>query len=139
VPLPAGAITVSPDGRTLTVDAHDVAVIDDPSGMPATVSFQITWTGRRRRQRRGRGGTAPATSPAAFVGRFLRKTTATGSFSGSETGFTFSSDATPVAKSVFAELGTERNGTFLTHGARCRACAARRAGTGDPDPVGGGW
>ena len=138
-------VTVSPDERTLAVDAHDLTVIDEPSGVPATVSFQITWTGHRGHQRHGRGRTAPAASPGAFVGRFLRKTTATGSFSGTETGFTFSSDATPVAKSIFAELGVERNGTFLAGGARCRACAAQRrpvAGDDPPgstDPGGGGW
>jgi hypothetical protein len=133
VPLPDGAVTSSPDGRTVSVDVHDLAVIDDPGAVPATVSFQITWKGRHGRRRLGRGTKVPPTAAAAFLGRFFRVARATGSFSGSEAGFTFSSDPKPVPKSRFAELGTERNGSFLAAAARCRACGAPAT------PAGGGW
>ncbi len=123
MPLPDGAVTSSTDGKILSVDVHDLAVIDTPGALPATVTFQITFKGRHGRRSLGRGARVPTTSAAAFKGRFFRTTKATGSFSGSEAAFTFASDPTPIPTSGFAELGTERNGSFLAAAARCGACS----------------
>ena len=124
VPLPAGSVVVAPGGKTLTVDARDITLIDTftaPSfgNVAGTVNFQMTWTGRSGRVRRGRGRMAKAGTTAAFAGRFFKKANATGTFSGSQPAFSFTSGPTT---SLFAELGTEKNGVFL---ARCRACGGR--------------
>ena len=101
------------------MDAHDVAVVDEravPAGKtPATVSLQMTWKGGGGRRRLAAG--APA-----FAGRFFRHARARGTFSGTEDGFTFASDALKRARSTFAELGTERNGRFLAAAIQCPRC-----------------
>jgi len=121
VRLPGDALTVAPRGNVVTVDARDVAVVDDraaPAGKtPAKVSFQMTWTGRGGRRRLAAG------SPA-FAGQFFRHARAHGTFSGAEDGFGFASDAHRRARSTFAELGTEENGSFLAAGTRCPRCRA---------------
>jgi hypothetical protein len=125
VPLPEGSVTLANHGRQLTVDVRDLAVLDATAtaSLPATVSFQMTWTASGKARRRGRPRANP-TSAAAFAGRFLARAMATGTFAGTVGDFTFQSDATPVVRSRFAELGTERNGAFLRPSGRCRACGA---------------
>ena len=119
VRLPDDAVTVEPRGNVVTVDAHDVAVVDDrpaPAGeTPATVSVQMTWKGR------GGGRHLRAGAPA-FAGLFFRHIRARGTFSGAEDGFGFASDAVKRARSTFAELGTEQNGLFITLATRCPRC-----------------
>jgi hypothetical protein len=119
VRLPDSALTVDPRGKVVTVDAHDVAVVDDrPEGQtPATVSFQMTWKGHGGRRR------LAAASPA-FAGQFFRHARAQGTFSGVEEGFDFGSAMRGHARSTFAELGTEQNGSFLAAGTRCPRCGA---------------
>jgi hypothetical protein len=103
-------------------------VVDDvspatPAHLPATVSFQLTWKATAPRRRLGHPRTAAPTDPDAFLGR-LTRARATGSFSGTETGFVFQGDG----KSAFAEFGTERNGTFLAPSpvvVACQVCAGR--------------
>ena len=53
----------------------------------------------------------PPTDPGAFLGRFAAARS-TGTFSGSEVGFSFKGRAN--TEGGFAQLGPERNGTFLT-------------------------
>jgi hypothetical protein len=110
VRLPDDTLTVDPSGRIVTVDAHDVPVVDERSGptdvVPATVSFQITWKGRGRLKHR-------ESDAPAFVGDFFKRAVARGTFSASEDGFSFASDAAKPARSSFAMLGTEMNGVFL--------------------------
>ena len=130
VPLPDDAVVVSADGRQLTVTVQDLALVDDilrpvPITVPATVSFQMEWRGKKAQKRRGRGLRVDATDPAAFLGRF-RKAKATGTFSGAIEGFTFASVDTPPATSTFATIGTERNGVFLSADGRCGACGGQR-------------
>ena len=77
------------EGLTAKLHVENASVIDDfqffaPGGVPATVSFDITW---------------------------FRLATATGSFSGSESGFSFTGQGSSTG--VFAEMGTELNGFFL--------------------------
>ena len=129
VPLPEDAVVVSLDGRQLTVAVQDLAVVDDvlrpvPFTVPATVSYRIDWKGKKAQKRRGRGLKVTPTDPAAFLGRF-RKAKATGTFAGTIDGFSFQSDTVTLAKSRFALVGTERNGTFLAAPSQARGgCAA---------------
>ena len=114
--LPDDAFRVSHDGRRATLEAEDVCVLDSfqfggPVNVPASVSFKIRWEATGPRQRRGKGSAVPATDPAAFLGRFATARS-TASFSGSELGFSFRGRGD--TDGTFAELGAERNGTFLT-------------------------
>jgi hypothetical protein len=116
VELPDDAFKVSHDGRRATLEAKDVCVLDSfqfggPVTVPASVSFKIRWEATGPRERRGRGSQVPATDPAAFLGRFA-DTRSTGTFSGSEVGFSFKGRSD--TEGGFAQLGPERNGTFLT-------------------------
>jgi len=121
VRIPDGALTVAPGGNVVTLDARDVAVVDQraaPAGeTPATVSFQMTWKGRGARRR------LAAASPA-FAGQFYRHARAQGTFSGAEEGFDFVSAMRGRARSTFAELGTEQNGSFLAATRLCPRCQA---------------
>ena len=119
VRLADDAVIVSPRGNVVTVDARDVALVDrgpvSAGETPAKVSLQMTWKGGGGRRRLAAG--APA-----FAGRFFRHARARGTFSGTEDGFTFASDALKRARSTFAELGTERNGRFLAAAIQCPRC-----------------
>jgi hypothetical protein len=115
VELPGDAFTVSHDGRRATLEAKDVCVLDSfqfggPINVPARVSFKIRWEATGRFERRGSGNTVPATDPAAFLGRFARARS-TGSFSGSQVGFSFKGRGDTDRS--YAQLGPERNGAFL--------------------------
>jgi hypothetical protein len=72
----------------------------------------VRWEATGPRERRGSGSAVPPTDPAAFLGRFA-PARATGSFSGSEVGFSFRSNGRADTDRGFAELGPERNGVFL--------------------------
>jgi hypothetical protein len=116
VELPGDAFRVSHDGRRATLEAKDVCVLDSfqfggPINVPASVSFKVRWEATGPRERRGKGSTVPATDPAAFLGRFANARS-TGSFSGSEVGFSFKGMGD--TDRGFAELGPERNGVFLS-------------------------
>jgi len=120
VRLSDDAVNVAPAGDVVTVDARDVAVVDERAGgeTAARVTLQMTWTGRGRRRRLA--GTSPA-----FAGEFFRRARARGIFAASEDGFAFASDPQKRLRSTFAQLGTERNGVFLPAPTGCTACRAR--------------
>jgi hypothetical protein len=116
VQLPDRAFTVSHDGRRATLEAEDVCVLDSfqflgPTSVPASLTFKVRWEATGPREPRGQGTAVPATDPAAFLGRFA-EARATGSFSGSELGFSFAGRGD--TDRTFAELGPERNGVFLS-------------------------
>jgi hypothetical protein len=119
VRLPDTAVSLTPAGDVLTVDARDVAVVDDrgnPVGeVPALVTLQLTWTGRGRV--RDRHGDVPA-----FSGRFFRRARARGVFAASAADFAFTTNPEKPVRSVFAELGTEQNGVFLAAATECPRC-----------------
>ena len=110
------AFRVSRNGRHATLEAKDVCVVDSfqfggPVEVPASVSFTVRWDATGPRQRRGGGSAAPPTDPAAFLGSFgFARSTAR--FSGRELGFSFRSDRATTDEG-FAQMGSERNGTFL--------------------------
>jgi hypothetical protein len=112
------AITMSPGGDAVTVDVHDLVLTDDQGSagvVPASASFKLTWKGHGRQRQLASDQQAP------FAGTFFRRATARGTFGASTGSFTFASK--PV-RSVFAELGSERNGTFLGGALRCTRCGA---------------
>jgi hypothetical protein len=115
--IPDGALTISKNLKTATLHVEDVAVVDShvifgEDEVPATVSFDVTWTGSGPRHHYKPGSDDP-TDPTNFDGKF-REGVATGTFSGSNSeGFSFTSDPGATSEGVFAELGTESNGSLL--------------------------
>jgi hypothetical protein len=90
----------------------DSFVIFGEDEIPATVSFDITFTGEGRRFHYKPGSDDPL-DPTNFDGKF-RQGVATGEFSGSNAdGFSFTSEPGATSEGVFAELGVEQNGSFL--------------------------
>ena len=111
------ALRITNDGRKAVLDVEDIEVIDGfqfGSGIatPATMSFHIEWVATGDFVQRGKGSAVPSTDPAAFLGQ-LAVAESTASFSGSEFGFSFSSNPGVSTAGTFAEMGRERNGTFL--------------------------
>jgi len=132
VPVPQREVTVDFEDtiarlrvRRLTVfDDHDLAnsltsglglpgdlgfsfpKISPVAPVPATVSFDIGWSSNL--------GEAKITNASqGFQGSF-RQTTAAMSWSAQQEGFRFESDAANTSISVFAVIGTERNGIFFS-------------------------
>lgn len=77
---------------------------------PSTVDIDVTWRKTGPFEQHGDGDAVPAADPAAFLGRFARAR-ATGRFEGSGLGFAF--EATGNSDAGYAEIGVERNGSFL--------------------------
>ena len=125
IQVPDSALTVSQDGKEATLHVESASVVDDlqrfgGANIPATISFDITWTATGPRDHYRSGSTDP-TDPRNFDGKF-RIALATGTLSGSNAeGFSFATvDSASTAKvsSVlgipgWAEMGIERNGSFL--------------------------
>jgi hypothetical protein len=76
------------------------------SAIPATVSFDVEWSGVDQRAR-----ISDPTEP--FVADVIYGS-ATMSFTATSGGATFVSDPASTSHSVFAELGHERNGRFFS-------------------------
>ena len=109
---------MSRSGRRATVEARDVPAIDtfqfaNPVSVPATVSFKIEWEAIGSPVELGSGNAVPATDPAAFLGMFA-PARSTGQFSGVELGFSFVSKGGASSDLGYAQIGTERNGVFLS-------------------------
>lgn len=79
---------------------------------PATVDFEVRWEAVGPVEDLGEGGSVPPDDPAAFLGRFA-PARAVGRFSGSELGFRFRSNPGASSDQGYAEIGTQRNGSFL--------------------------
>ena len=118
IPIAPGAVDVRLGKGTASLRLTDVKVFDDHnllnslSGapytlepVPATVSFDIRWSGvtRRVKVRDEKNG---------FAGNFIENT-ATIEWSAKEKGFSFKSDAAKTSTSVSAVIGHERNGVFF--------------------------
>ena len=117
IPVPQTALTVSKDLKRAHLHMEDVPVVDNfvflgEDRVRSRVSFDIVWNGFEPRHHFKPGSEDP-TDPTFFAGTF-RGAVATGTFSGSNArGFRFSSDPGATSKGIFAELGMERNGSFL--------------------------
>lgn len=84
-----------------------------PSDTPALVDFRVEWEATGPGVPRGAGDTVAPTDPAAFLGQ-IAPAVSTASFSGQEIGFEFESNkGASSAPQGWAQLGTERNGTFI--------------------------
>lgn len=118
VELPHGAFRMSPSGRRAIFEVKDLPVIDtfqfaNVFSVPATVSFKIEWEATGPPVELGSGNAVPPTDPAAFLGMFARARS-TGRFSGAELGFSFASKGRATTDLGYAQIGTERNGVFLS-------------------------
>lgn len=115
VQVPADALKL--EGLTAKLHVVNAPVIDDfqffaPGGVAATVTYDIIWTASGEMQHFRPLSNDPM-DPANFAGEF-RSAVATISFTGTEAGFTVHGSGT--SEGIFAEMGTERNGSFLqTH------------------------
>jgi hypothetical protein len=117
VQVPQYALRVSRNGRSVALRIEDTSVLDSfqfggPISVPATISLTVRWEATGEPQPRGKGSAVPATDPAAFTARFAAARS-TASFSGSELGFRFRSNPGVSTDRGYAEIGPERNGTFL--------------------------
>jgi hypothetical protein len=109
---------MSGDGRRAVLAAKDVPVIDtfqfaNPFLVPSTVSFKVKWEATGPPEELGSGNAEPPTDPASFLGTFA-PARSTGRFSGAELGFSFVSKPGASSDRGYAEIGTERNGVFLS-------------------------
>lgn len=118
--LPVDELHFSHDGRHAVLEVENLGVIDsfafgNPAfleGTPATVSLRVKWRATGAAKRRGKDASVPPTSPAAFLGQFaVAESSAV--IEGSEFGFSFRSNPDVDTARTFAEIGSERNGSFL--------------------------
>jgi hypothetical protein len=115
--VPDSALTFSRNLKTAHLHVEDMPVVDSftflgENSVPATVSFDMTWKAVGKRSHFKPGSNDP-TDPTNFDGKF-RQAVATGTFSGSNAdGFSFTSDPGASSEGIFAEIGIERNGSFL--------------------------
>jgi hypothetical protein len=121
VALPPGSFSMTGNGKQAHLHARGVPLIESyalfgtPSPLgtvsnPATVDLEVDWRATGPAVPRGSG---PAGPPAeAFLGSFA-PARATGTFSGSELGFEFTTNGRASSDGAYAEIGSERNGSFL--------------------------
>ena len=117
VPIPAGAIDVSPGGGRARLHLEDVAVpdyfnffnaiSDNPNSAPSHVSFDVRWRG-------GGGHQKIRDDVFGFTGTFVPGS-ATIAFAASNDGLgvTYASD-TGAQNTISAGVGHERNGVFFS-------------------------
>jgi hypothetical protein len=80
---------------------------------PAVVDIRVEWEATGPAVSHGMGLAVVATDPGAFLGE-IAPAVSTGSFSGEEFGFAFESNrGVSTSPRGYAQIGTERNGTFL--------------------------
>ena len=114
--LPRDAFHVSPDGQVASLTLRAQPLVDNftlfgPLSIAAQVDMDVLWQATGAPLERGKGAAVEPTSPAAFTGHFA-EARCTGTISGFETGFSFTTGELTSAD-FFAELGPERNGVFL--------------------------
>lgn len=77
---------------------------------PSTARFDVEWRATGPAVPRGSGSGGPPGEE--FLGEFA-PARAVGAFSGSELGFSFETQGMATSDTGYAEIGTERNGSFL--------------------------
>jgi hypothetical protein len=117
VALPREAFTTGRRGRRARLHLERIPVIDSfvfagANSTPATVDISVCWEATGPAAELGSGGSVPPTDPAAFLGTF-RAARATATFAGIELGLGFRTRGVATSDLGFAELGFERNGSFL--------------------------
>ena len=113
IPVPDYALFVS--NGTARLHLTEEGTIDNlffggPGIDYASATFDITWTPMGAVQHL-RPGSSDPTDPSSFAAE-IRFATATGSFTVLQNGVTYTITNASSA-GVFAEMGTERNGSFL--------------------------
>ncbi len=111
--IPDSALRISPDGRDARLEIRDYPVIDQPKfpqtepTYQATVSLTATW--------HGSGSLIGYTDPAAKYRITFYPADARIEFTASvpSIGFSFTSDPLAGSESVFAIIGTDRNGSYF--------------------------
>lgn len=125
VRVPDSALEVNRDLKEATLHIENADAVDDlqrfgGANIPATVSLDITWTAAGPQHHYKPGSTDP-TDPTNFDGKF-RIAVATGTLSGSNAeGFSFTTVGNVSTEKIssvlgisgWAEMGIERNGSFL--------------------------
>lgn len=121
IQIPDNAVTVTDD--TLTISLKNVAVVDQltfpnpgganlgTSGVPATVSFSITYQ-KSGMARQVRATSADPLSPFNWAGTMWTATNS-GTFSLAYNDGSFSAQGSFASAGNFGEMGTERNGSFV--------------------------
>jgi hypothetical protein len=113
------AVDFKVDNRRAFLHVRNLPVIDTfqffgASDTPALVDFRVEWEATGPAVARGLGNAVPATAPQAFLGD-VAPAVSTGSFSGQEIGFEFQSNrGASTSPRGYAQIGTERNGVFLS-------------------------
>ena len=82
------------------------------TGAPATVSFEITYTKVEDSRRHVRATSTDPLSPFNWAGE-MSNATYSGTFSVAYTDGKFSAQGSFGSTQIFAEMGTERNGSFV--------------------------
>lgn len=117
VQVPDDAVTISPDGQSLTIHLENVPVVDQgsfPAGTgttPATVSFDITYM-KSGSQRHVHPTSHDPLSPFTWAGEMWTATNS-GTFSVQYNDKSFSASGSFSSTGNFGEMGTERNGSFV--------------------------
>ena len=117
-PIPNDSVSTNPGAGRATVRVRDVRVTDfhdignalfggGPAPVPAVVTYEVHWAGVDER--------VNIESPTyGFAGEFVRNS-AQMEWSAIRGDYSFVSDPASTSSSIFAELGTERNGSFFPH------------------------
>lgn len=114
--IPDDSFRVWRDGSRARLRVRDLPVPDtfqfaNNVSVAAQISADVTWRATTERVRRGFGDTVPPDDFGAFIGHFA-DARCTGRASGAETGFRFRTGRL-TEDGFFAELGPQRNGSFL--------------------------
>ena len=113
------AVDFKMGARRAVLHVRNLPVIDTfqffgPSDTPALLDINVEWEATGPPEELGSGNMVPATDPAAFLGTFA-PARSTGQFSGAELGFSFASKRGASTDPLgYAQIGTERNGVFLS-------------------------
>ena len=124
VQVPDDAIKVDDEKGTLTISLKDVPIVDQFSfpngagnnlgaaGVPATASFDITYTKVEGTRRHIRPTSTDPLSPFDWAGEMWMATNS-GTFSVAYKDGSFSAQGSFSSAGNFGEMGTERNGSFV--------------------------
>lgn len=124
VQVPDDAVTVDEEKGTLRVSLKNVPLVDQFSfpngagnnlgtaGVPATVSFDVTYTKVPGTRRTVQATSADPLSPFDWAGEMWMATNS-GTFSVAYSDGSFSASGSFDSARNFGEMGTERNGSFI--------------------------
>jgi hypothetical protein len=118
--IPGNGIDVNPGKGSAAMQASNVPILDygdilnalfggGPPAVPGNVSFTVVWSGVKERLN------IRNTDPiyGGFAGEFVRNS-AQMEWTATAGDYQFVSDPLATSSSLFAEIGTERNGIFFT-------------------------